>query len=102
MRLSSRRTAEQRLGLMLKRQGIKLNGITSAQGRAMSGCYRESGGYCLPMNDKAPAAMPKTGQCPSGWMQSGDSWPLGQPLDQAYAIDNMVLISRRRVKLTFR
>jgi hypothetical protein len=67
-----------------------------------SGGYRESGGYCLPMNDKAPAAMPKTGQCPSGWMRSGDSWPLGQPLDQAYAIDNMVLISRRRVKLTFR
>ena len=40
-------------------------------GQCPSG-YRESGGYCVPMNDKAPAAMSKTGQCPSGWMQSRD------------------------------
>ena len=35
-------------------------------GQCPSG-YRESGGYCAPMNDKAPIAMPKVGQCPSGW-----------------------------------
>lgn len=40
-------------------------------GQCPSG-YRESGGYCAPMNDKAPAAIPKSGQCPSGWMQSGN------------------------------
>ena len=34
--------------------------------------YRESGGYCAPMNDKAPVAVPKVGPCPSGWMQSGN------------------------------
>lgn len=33
--------------------------------------YRESGGYCTPMNDKSPDAVPKIGACPSGWMQSG-------------------------------
>jgi hypothetical protein len=33
--------------------------------------YRESGGYCAPMNDKTKPAIPKTGQCPSNWMQSG-------------------------------
>jgi hypothetical protein len=40
-------------------------------GQCPSG-YRESGGYCAPMNDKAPVAIPKTGQCPSGFMQSGN------------------------------
>jgi hypothetical protein len=39
-------------------------------GQCPSG-YRESGGYCAPMSDKAPAAIIKQGQCPSGWMQSG-------------------------------
>jgi hypothetical protein len=33
--------------------------------------YRESGGYCAPMRRDAPAAVPKRGQCPSGWTQSG-------------------------------
>jgi hypothetical protein len=29
--------------------------------------YRESGGYCVPMSERAPAAIPKRGVCPSGW-----------------------------------
>jgi hypothetical protein len=34
--------------------------------------YRESGGYCAPMSNWAPAAIPKgAGQCPSAFMQSG-------------------------------
>jgi hypothetical protein len=33
--------------------------------------YRESGGYCAPTSDRAPAAVPKRGQCPSGFMQPG-------------------------------
>ena len=33
--------------------------------------YRESGGYCAPMNDRAQPTVPKVGQCPSGWSQSG-------------------------------
>jgi len=33
--------------------------------------YRESEGYCVPLNDRAPAAVPKIGSCPSGWTQSG-------------------------------
>jgi hypothetical protein len=33
--------------------------------------YRESGGFCAPMSDRAPAAIVKAGSCPSGWMQSG-------------------------------
>lgn len=40
------------------------------QGQCPSG-YRESGGYCAPMTDSAPNAIPKSGQCPSGWRQSG-------------------------------
>jgi hypothetical protein len=40
-------------------------------GQCPSG-YRDSGGYCAPMNDKAPVAVPKQGQCPSGFMQSGN------------------------------
>jgi hypothetical protein len=27
--------------------------------------YRESGGYYAPTSDRAPVAVPKTGQCPS-------------------------------------
>jgi hypothetical protein len=33
--------------------------------------YRESGGCCAPTSDQALAAVPKVGQCPSGWGQSG-------------------------------
>jgi hypothetical protein len=34
--------------------------------------YRESGGYCAPMQRDAPVAIPKgKSQCPSGFMQSG-------------------------------
>jgi hypothetical protein len=34
--------------------------------------FRESGGYCAPMTDRAPAAIPKGArQCPSGFAQSG-------------------------------
>jgi hypothetical protein len=34
--------------------------------------YRESGGYCAPLNDRAPLAVPKGAQqCPSGFAQSG-------------------------------
>lgn len=34
--------------------------------------YYESGGYCAPMTN-APRAMPKNkGQCPSNWVQSGN------------------------------
>jgi hypothetical protein len=39
-------------------------------GQCPSG-YRESGGYCAPMNDRAQPAIPKRGQCPSGWAHSG-------------------------------
>lgn len=31
----------------------------------------ESGGYCAPMSRDAPNAIPKVGQCPSGYYQSG-------------------------------
>jgi hypothetical protein len=40
-------------------------------GQCPSG-YRESGGYCAPTSDRAPVAVPKVGQCPSNWMQSGN------------------------------
>jgi hypothetical protein len=40
------------------------------QGQCPSG-YRESGGYCVPLSTTAPNAVGKVGQCPSGWMQSG-------------------------------
>jgi hypothetical protein len=40
-------------------------------GQCPSG-YPESGGYCAPTSDRAPAAVPKRGQCPSGWTQSGN------------------------------
>jgi hypothetical protein len=33
--------------------------------------YRESGGYCAPMLERARVAIPKTGQCPFGFTQSG-------------------------------
>ena len=39
-------------------------------GQCPSG-YMQSGNYCAPMNDKSKPAVPKVGQCPSGWMQSG-------------------------------
>jgi hypothetical protein len=39
-------------------------------GQCPSG-YRESGGYCAPTSERAPAAVPKPGQCPSNWTQSG-------------------------------
>jgi hypothetical protein len=41
-------------------------------GQCPSG-YRESGGYCAPMNDRAPVAIPKVGACPSDWAQSGSA-----------------------------
>jgi hypothetical protein len=31
--------------------------------------YRESGGYCAPTSDRAPAAVPKGRGQPSGWTQ---------------------------------
>ena len=34
-------------------------------GQCPSG-YRESGGYCAPMNDRAPAVVPKHGQVRGG------------------------------------
>ena len=34
-------------------------------------CPSESGGYCAPMTDRAQPTVPKVGQCPSGWSQSG-------------------------------
>jgi hypothetical protein len=33
--------------------------------------YRDSGGYCTPTSDRAPAAVPKREECPSNWVQSG-------------------------------
>jgi hypothetical protein len=39
-------------------------------GQCPSG-YRESGGYCTPMSERAPVAIQKQGQCPSNWTQSG-------------------------------
>jgi hypothetical protein len=33
--------------------------------------YVRSGSYCTPKNDRARAAIPKVGACPSGWAQSG-------------------------------
>ena len=38
---------------------------------ACSSGYRDSGGYCAPMSDRSPVAVPKRGQCPSNWTQSG-------------------------------
>jgi hypothetical protein len=57
---------------------LLLPAVASAQplpqpkvGQCPSG-YRDSGGYCAPMNDRAPVAVPKgAGQCPSGFAQSG-------------------------------
>ena len=33
----------------------------------------QSGSYCTPKNDRARAAIPKVGACPSGWAQSGSA-----------------------------
>ena len=38
-------------------------------GQCPSG-YRESGGYCAPMPGTARNAVPKQGACPSGWINS--------------------------------
>ncbi len=35
--------------------------------------YVQSGSYCTPKNDRARAAIPKVGACPSGWAQSGSA-----------------------------
>jgi hypothetical protein len=35
--------------------------------------YVHSGNYCVPKNDRARAAVPKVGSCPSGWSSSGGS-----------------------------
>jgi hypothetical protein len=35
--------------------------------------YVQRGAYCTPNNDKTRAAIPKVGQCPSGWAQSGSA-----------------------------
>ena len=38
--------------------------------------YRESGGYCAPTSDQAPAAVPKgAGQCPAGWYRAQQLLP---------------------------
>jgi hypothetical protein len=43
-------------------------------GKQCSGSYRESGGFCVPKSDRSPPAIPKgSGQCPSGWRQSGSA-----------------------------
>jgi hypothetical protein len=39
-------------------------------GQCPSG-YRESGAYCAPTFYRSPVAVPKQGQCPSGFAQSG-------------------------------
>jgi len=39
-------------------------------GQCPSG-YTQSGGYCSPTSDRAPVAVPKVGQCLSGFVQSG-------------------------------
>jgi hypothetical protein len=39
-------------------------------GQCPSG-YTDSGGYCAPTSDRAPAAVPRVGQCPSGFVQCG-------------------------------
>lgn len=41
------------------------------QGQCPSG-YVQSGSYCAPMDDRSRRAVPKQGQCPSNWMQSGN------------------------------
>jgi hypothetical protein len=41
--------------------------------------YFQSGGYCAPMSDKSPTAIPKVGSCPSGWRQSGAYCVENQP-----------------------
>jgi hypothetical protein len=33
--------------------------------------WMESGSYCVPGSDKAPAAIAKKGWCPTGWRESG-------------------------------
>jgi hypothetical protein len=35
--------------------------------------YVQSGSDCTPKNDRASAAIPKVGACPSGWAQSGSA-----------------------------
>ena len=42
-----------------------------AQGARGAMSKSESGGYCAPMTDRAQPTVPKVGQCPSGWSQSG-------------------------------
>ena len=32
--------------------------------------YMQSGGYCMPMSRRAPAASPKVGTCPRGYGRS--------------------------------
>jgi hypothetical protein len=40
-------------------------------GQCPSG-YRQSGGYnCPPTSGRSPLGVPKQGQCPSNWVQSG-------------------------------
>jgi hypothetical protein len=41
------------------------------QGQCPSG-YHQSGAYCAPMNENSKPAIPKTRQCPSGWFKSGN------------------------------
>jgi hypothetical protein len=36
-----------------------------------AGDYVQSGNFCAPKSERARAAIPKTGQCPSGWSSSG-------------------------------
>lgn len=38
-----------------------------------AGSYVQSGDYCTPKSGNAAPAVPKRGQCPSGWFQSGGS-----------------------------
>jgi hypothetical protein len=36
--------------------------------------YRESGGFCMPISERAPAAIPKVGVCPGNWYDG--AWEL--------------------------
>jgi hypothetical protein len=36
-----------------------------------SGSYVQSGSYCVPKSERSAPAVPKLGQCPAGWRQSG-------------------------------
>jgi hypothetical protein len=43
-----------------------------------SGGYRESGGFCVPKSERSAPAVPKVGQCPSGWASGAGLFHQGQ------------------------